>query len=132
MFQNLPSDPVVTGLDPGTSSTGVHYYVVSNSTAWVIVDPSNTFNTWGNEPFFRFEKPNMIRPHITRVFAKFLSDAEKAYLRKINFNPTREGVQVCHNWHDRSPRWIRSMPQLQVRFDRRLPCWRAGRWKSLT
>jgi len=102
-------------------------YVSSNNSCYVISDNTNTRNS--NLSLFGTEK---IRSGITHVFAKFLSEAEKAYLRKINFQPTRDGIHVCRRWHDRSMHWISSMPQLQTRFDRRIPCWRANRWKSLT
>lgn len=128
------------GYDPGTDSAHIRYIVRTSSTAPCFSPISsnanpynscNSCNSWGDSSFFSSIEPKF-NSRLTHVFAKFLSDAEKAYLRKINFQPTRDGINVCCTWHDRSTHWISSMPQLQARFDRRILCWRAGRFKSLT
>lgn len=133
MVPNQQHNPVVIGCDPGTDSTSTCYIAYASTARpyYIITSNANTFNSWGDNPSLWDIEPKF-SSRLTHVFAKFLSDAEKAYLRKINFQPTRDGINVCCTWHDRSTHWISSMPQLQARFDRRIPCWRAGRWKSLT
>lgn len=133
MAPNQPSDTTpFVGYDPGTDSTSAYSLAYASTTGpYYITSNANTFSNWGNNLFEYAVEPKL-NSRLTHVYAKFLSDAEKAYLRKINFKPTREGINVCNDWHDRSTHWISSLPQLQARFDRRIPCWRAGRWKSLT
>lgn len=129
MVPSLPYDPLVIAPDP-KNTTGVYYAACTacNGQGFIVV--SNTCDSTSNYDFRDFMPKTNAR--LTGMFAKYLSDAEKALLRELNWEPTKEGVKICQTWHDRSRRWIASLPQLHARFDRRIPCWRAGRWKSLT
>lgn len=71
-------------------------------------------------------------PRINRVFGRFLTAAEKAWVRRVNFEPTRTGIRICKLWHACLVETLGFSPGLPVSFDRRIPCWRMGRWKSLT
>lgn len=74
-----------------------------------------------------------IRPErLLRMIRQQLSEAEEAFLRKLNIGPTSKGIQACRTFHERMVSTLRELPQLLARFDRRIPCWRSGRWKSLT
>jgi hypothetical protein len=67
---------------------------------------------------------------LRQTMGKMLTEAEKQALREWNFKPTFKGILACAKLH--SLRWIRSIPELFIRLDRRVPRWRATRYKALT
>jgi hypothetical protein len=114
--------------DVGSTSTTAYYRLRATGPNFYFIEPFNC-TSWD---FSRRFDQDTIRPDVARTYGKLLTDAEKAYLRKINCQPTRDGIRVCGRWHARSTRCITLTPHFRIRFDRRVPCWRSGRWKSLT
>ncbi len=100
----------------GTAFEGSGYYC--NSTSNYSPPPKV-------HPIYHWERLN-------RSFQKFLDEADKALLREMNFKPTREGIHNTARFHTLAIFVLWFTPWFLVRFDRRIPCWRAGRWKSLT
>lgn len=69
--------------------------------------------------------------HSFRVMRK-LSEAEIRAITEINLVSTLEGIEACRMFHGEHARASRPKPKICASFVRRLSCWRAGRWKSLT
>lgn len=67
-----------------------------------------------------------------RGFNRWLNDAEKAIMRALNIEPTTQGIASTTERHRALCRLVRSLPHFRSRLDRRIPCWRSTRWKSLT
>lgn len=111
------------------------YIVVTNS--WM-----GNSTTWGTQNFNspRYFDPPKIESQfrdadidlILKRHGRALSNAEKSVIRRFNRPPTIKGIRTCEKQHGRALKSAEDVPGLQARFDRRIPCWRAGRWKSLT
>jgi len=117
---------------PSTDTTLIGYtanyvlYDTSGINSW-----NSTHNAWWlSEP----EKPvtsDQIR-QIQRHRSRKLTEAEMYSLRSFNIEPTAEGVRDCQIKHEEALSVLKTVPSLRARFDRRIPCWRSNRWKSLT
>lgn len=126
-------------------------YVLRMETAPVTVYVSNTYistvNSWTgttnfswnyqrplyfNDPKTESEIRSSDIEYILKRHGRTLSPAEKSFIRKFNARPTTRGIRTCEKRHGRALKFAAMAPELQARFDRRIPCWRAGRWKSLT
>lgn len=136
---------LVIGYDRGRDdeSTAIVAAAVSQSTMGVISctnhRPGTTTGFDSTYPYFTNCSTSYFRETkrhcaytLARTYGKLLTPNEKAFLRKINTQPTLEGRETCQQRHDRALNRIETLPHLQARFDRRIPCWRAARWKSLT
>jgi len=135
---------LVVGYDHGhDNSTAVVAAAMSQSTMGVIgyanYRPGTTTGFDNNYPYFTNCSTNYFRQAkrhcaytLARTYGRLLTPSEKAFLREINAQPTREGKEACQERHNRALSRIETLPHLHARFDRRIPCWRAGRWKSLT
>lgn len=73
-------------------------------------------------------KPDVLT--LARKPKKWLTQADMVLLRYWNQAPTHAGVEHCRERQLCSA--IKSLPHFLSRFDRRIPCWRSTRWKSLT
>lgn len=83
--------------------------------------------------FERPTRPNTIEQIIQVVrMGQRLKDEEARALYLYNFVPTLKGLKTCERRHTSRSRLINQTPGVPARFDRRIPCWRVGRWKSLT
>lgn len=76
-------------------------------------------------------KPRSIAA-MCRGFRHWLTDTEKAIMRALNLEPTTKGIESCVEKHSTLCRVVKSLPHFRSRLDRRIPCWRSTRWKSLT
>lgn len=125
------------GIDNATddgSTTGVYTAWYSPTAPLINTSKCTIGWSWNLNSRFtptNFWKEPVISPEIVRRYAKYLTAEEKAYLRKINFKPTKKGVRNHCRWHDHWPIRTKVLPAFQVRLDRRVPTWRPGRWKSL-
>lgn len=101
-------------------------------TMWLSQNPMlviNDFSGWSNATN---EKPFKPEPNrLAKAFAKYLSETEIELLRAWNRQPTADGVAACVNRDRFSARHLND-PGLRARYDRRIPCWRSTRFKSLT
>jgi hypothetical protein len=121
-----PNDTMLRGYDPASTDTsgtrtfyGNFIYCSTWNSSATSCDPTEHGNVYNID-------------RLRRVFGKLLNEAEKNALRLANVKPTAKGVIICQAGHSSALRRIRTLPNLQARFDRRIPCWRAGRWHSLT
>ena len=92
--------------------------------------PCNFCTHWDSTSYTS-EKPVTIASLGGR-FQAWMNDMEMELLRRWNIEPTVQGIRDCFWRHCRALLTLRSLPYLRSRFDRRIPCWRSGRWKSLT
>jgi hypothetical protein len=107
------------------------YYPWVTGTAFTNGYYCNTTSNYSSNYSPRLE-PIYYYDRLVRSFQKFLSETDKALLREMNFKPTREGIDNTERFHSMIVFATWATPWFSVRFDRRIPCWRAGRWKSLT
>jgi hypothetical protein len=141
MVPNPKSDPhvILVGFDPGTTTAvykalsalqgGITYVVIDDLCQHGSLLASSSVSNFTYLDILPKITPEMLR---TLISIRRLSKAEKELLRELNEESCLVGIQTCRNWHARSHQRISTLPQLHARFDRRIPCWRAGRWKSLT
>lgn len=135
---------LVVGCDPGSDDRTAYIAAAMSRTTesltcYTNYRPASTTSLGDNYPLFTNCSTNYFRQArkmdaytLTRTYGKLLSESEKAFLRKINAQPTQEGRDACLERHNRALHLIETLPHLHARYDRRIPCWRAGRWKSLT
>jgi hypothetical protein len=106
-------------------------------------DRYSTFNRIPCQPIRRYppkeytyfhpvEKPKRLDPlYVARKFRHALSEVEKAFLHNANMPKTLRGVHERALSHRRNKRALALfIPEPVVH--KKLPCWRSGRWKSLT
>lgn len=93
-----------------------------------------TYTTSANSNFIYFDSfcAQSIDPQVTHKYGKNLTEAEKDYIRKINCQPTQDGVEKAALFLCSKTQLLKTLPVMRARFDRRIPCWRSTRWKSLT
>lgn len=136
LFSMVPSqmfEPLVVGCDPPTATASPSLYralcTACNGNGYIIISNSWPSNTTADpaDYFPRFSS------RLSKMFARHLSEAEKDHLRRLNWKPTVEGIKRCRKKHNQIPTTLRSYSNRDhFHFDRRIPCWRATRWKSLT
>lgn len=114
-------------------SCGYTFTPTSASNTTILLIDDSRFNFSSNASFFDFPRldPKKILAQIKGLKA-MMTEAELAIYREWNFKPTWNGIESCRHWHRQVVSFLKTLPNLHVRFDRRVPCWRAGRWKSLT
>jgi hypothetical protein len=76
--------------------------------------------------------PNVLGPILARRYQKGLSQDLKDILRAWNTKHTARGVADSTRQAEFFGRTRAARRCAAARFDRRQPCWRTGRWKSLT
>ncbi len=110
--------------DPPSSPPVVYY---GTTTGWTNTWTANNTDwiAYGYYPIYHWER--LVRRHWREM-----SEAERVAYRHQNAEPTLKGIRLCSLIHERLLLLLKTLPNLQARFDRRIPCWRAGRWKSLT
>lgn len=113
---------------PGTPTNGTVTYC-ANVTANISFSNTSNGMTY-RDPAPRLSMRGMAR--LSQSMGRLMEEAYKDILRLLNIEPTRQGIEHCLEWHRRLISHVKSLPGLQARFDRRVPCWRAGRWRSLT
>lgn len=107
---------------PPTSAT--YYGFSSSATCYFTCDSTSSYYP-RVDPVYTYDR-------LVRGFQKFLSDADKAILRQMNAKPTLEGIDNTTRFHLLALFVLGFTPWFAVRYDRRVPRWRSGRWKSLT
>lgn len=133
---------LVIGYDPGSDErSSMLLAAMSRSTESIVLCNSyptgttsgftNNFSDFTTNYDFRRAR-RFCAFTLVRTYGRLLTPSEKAYLREINAQPTKEGREACQQKHNQALDRIETLPHLNARFDRRIPCWRAGRWKSLT
>lgn len=60
------------------------------------------------------------------------SEEERSMIRQYNLKATSDGIETCETGHQTILKRLRHVPHFRARFNRRIPCWRSNRWKSLT
>lgn len=124
-------------VDIGNGYTSSYRLTTMNTcgSTLILTGQRDTFTYDSNFPRFGgFDEPKLAYCDrvLKRVYGRRLTNAEKAHMREWNFKPTAEGVAVAENWHELRTRLRRPASFSNYYFDRRIPCWRSGRWKSLT
>jgi hypothetical protein len=107
----------------------------SSSTYSTTYTATITFGGWSNSTCDCSSnyspKPTSVAS-MCRGFRRWLNDSEKAIMRALNLEPTVKGIESCLEKHRTLCRVVKSLPHFKSRLDRRIPCWRSTRWKSLT
>lgn len=103
----------------------------------------NNDSTW-NSPF-RWNQPIRFDPEpidtgfrnydadaLVKRHGRSLSPSEKAFIRQFNSRPTCKGIHACEKQHSEALERTEKLPGMEARYDRRVPRWKATRWKALT
>jgi hypothetical protein len=111
---------------PDSTTTYMANALARSETSYIIVCNSSDYT---------YEPPKP--PDLSALVHAFklhqvMTEAEVALMRMWNDQPTREGIQTCRERHRNLYSSIKSLPHFRSRSDRRIPCWRSTRWKSLT
>jgi len=69
---------------------------------------------------------------LQRSLGRFFEQEYAELLKTLNYLPSVNGVKTKKLQFDQLITQVRSLWTRHVRFDFRQPCWRSGRWKSLT
>jgi hypothetical protein len=89
--------------------------------------PLHYFEPEADTGFRNFDADALLKRH-----GRSLSPAEKAFIRRFNFQPTVKGIRTCEKLHSEALTRTEKLPGLEARYDRRVPRWRAARWKACT
>lgn len=106
------------------SRTAVYYATTTPTTFYI------TSNFDSTVP--RDYKPTYDELRMMQSLGQYLENSYKELMRMLNYAPSVDGVKTKKARFDELILQMRSLWVRAVRFDLRQPCWRAGRWKSLT
>jgi hypothetical protein len=121
---------------PSLSRSGIYYATGTMPLRRLVGTMSLWENSWPGTNSFACEPAEPVTletlSSLAKRFQKWLTEAEKDLLRCWNAKPTQEGIAACVKRDQLTALAFRSLPILSVRFDRRVPRWRQGRWRSVT
>lgn len=114
--------------DNGNSySTGA---TTTNLFYWPSSTYGNNFNTYDHSTYsdcvIKITRENL------RYLSRHESTAILARIREWTAQQSKGMILEIRDRFNKLVKGFRSFHHTALRFDRRIPCWRAGRWKSLT